>query len=126
MQKKDTIFDRLNEKKIQNQIVKYLKAEGIYYVRVESTPVATNSYAVRTNSHKGFSDLMIVTREKIFFVELKAKDGKLTAHQKAFILNINAHSNANYACVCCSLEGLKRILAGLSASRTLQNIDYFD
>jgi hypothetical protein len=126
MTKQPTIFERLNEKKIQNQIVTYLKEEGIFYVRVESTPVATYSYAVRTNSHKGFSDLMIVTKEKIFFIELKAKDGKLTAHQKAFILNIKRYSDSNYACVCCSLAGLKKILAGLPPSRTMQSIDFFD
>ena len=92
------------EAQIQKEIIKYLKDNKMIYYKIESVGVPTSTGIMRTNSHKGFSDLMIITEGTNYFIELKALNGTLSPHQKKFLLL--AKTNCNKCAVVCSLNGL--------------------
>jgi hypothetical protein len=97
------------EAQIQKEIIKYLKDNKMIYYKIESVGVPTSTGIMRTNSHKGFSDLMIISENKNYFIELKALNGTLSPHQKKFLLL--AKTANNKCAVVCSLNGLLKALS---------------
>lgn len=103
-----------SEKKLQNEVIKWLKENKIKYIKIESNPMPTSSGVMRTNSHSGLSDLIVFYNNNVFFIELKNKIGKLTASQKKMLnyININDTDKPNnyIAVIVRSLAGLQKCL----------------
>jgi hypothetical protein len=115
--------DSKKESDIQTQLIKFLKEQKYIYYKIESVGVPTQNQSLRSNSHKGFSDLMIVTPFMNYFVEIKALNGSLTAHQKKFL--ITTQTEHNTCVVASSLAGLQDLLSGKRGVK-YEEVEYFN
>lgn len=82
------------EKQAQDQIVKYLKAIGIFcWVSKTGAVYDPVKKIFRANSTKGISDILGLLPDdgRILCIEVKSERGRPTPEQRAFIATIRQH-----------------------------------
>lgn len=76
-----------DEHRIQRQIVEYLLMNRIEVFAIPNgghRDVATAMVLKREGVRRGVADLMIIGKNKVYFVEVKTKKGKQSEYQKIF------------------------------------------
>jgi hypothetical protein len=102
---------KFSEKEIQDSIISYLKAAGLYVQRINSG-LATNFYTgnFMAQAEKGHSDLITCRPDnRIAFIEVKTSSGKLSDPQIFFLRAQEAAGRAWLIATC--LDDLIRWLA---------------
>ena len=78
---------RIEEHRIQRQIVEYLVLNQVEVFAIPNgghRDVATAMVLKREGVRRGAPDLMIIGKEKIYFIEVKTQKGKQSEYQKIF------------------------------------------
>jgi penicillin-binding protein-related factor A (putative recombinase) len=107
----------MKEKAIENEILSWLKLQGLFCWKVESqgTYDAKKGIYRRKNSvHRllGVSDIIgLLPNGRLFACEVKSKTGRLSEHQKLFLENINANGGVGF--VARSIGDVDKALEGL-------------
>ena len=85
-----------SESIIQKSVIDWLKANGIFAVRLNNVPVPTKSGGFRPVAMRGLADCHVdypvFNIPVSIWIEFKTEKGKLSEHQEAFRDNIEAHS----------------------------------
>lgn len=90
----------MRESEIQKTVIDILNKRGILVIRVNQGGVKKGNryytfisyFAEGKNITKGISDLIVITKEKVIFWELKAINGKLRDTQETFMKHLNGTS----------------------------------
>lgn len=81
------------ELNIQAQIINYLRMRGVYAFSVPNGTniknVATRTLMKRSGLLSGVSDIIILTNNKPWFIEIKTAKGKQSDNQKQFEAKVN-------------------------------------
>jgi len=91
----------MTEAKIQQNIVKWFRKNFYQKGIIFSVPIERSGYTqiaslLMTGLLPGTSDLIVVLKNKILFVEVKTKTGVQSIKQKKFEKNIESLSHAYY------------------------------
>ena len=78
---------RIEEHRIQRQIVEYLMMNKVEVFAIPNgghRDLATAMVLKREGVRRGVADLMIIGKNKIYFIEVKTQKGKQSEYQKLF------------------------------------------